>query len=68
MFERLNENTWHFEEPDVRFFLLEGEKEAYKCVNQLVWDLLGKVVDDYVEVWLDDIELIGGDRLSIWEK
>lgn len=28
MFERLNENTWHFEEPDVRFFLLEGEKEA----------------------------------------
>ena len=47
---------------------LEGEKEAYKCVNQLVWDLLGKVVDDYVEVWLDDIELIGGDRLSIWEK
>jgi hypothetical protein len=41
---------------------------SYKCVNQLVWDLLGKVVDDYVEVWLDDIELIGGDRLSIWEK
>ena len=48
--------------------LLEGEKDAYKCVNQLAWDLLGKVVDDYVEVWLDDIELIGGDRLAIWEK
>ena len=47
---------------------LEGEKDAYKCVNQLAWDLLGKVVDDYVEVWLDDIELIGGDRLAIWEK
>ena len=47
---------------------LQGEKDDYKCVNQLAWDLLGKVIDDYVEVWLDDVELIGGDRLSIWEK
>ena len=47
---------------------LQGDKDAFKCVNQLAWDLAGKVIDDYVEVWLDDIELIGGDRLSIWEK
>ena len=47
---------------------LQGSKESFNCVNQLAWDLDGKVIDDYVEVWLDDVELIGGDRLSIWEK
>ena len=46
---------------------LQGDKDDFKCVNQLTWGLLGRV-DDYVEFWLDDIELIGGDRLSIWEK
>lgn len=45
---------------------LKGDKDAFKCVNQLAWDF--KTIDDYVEVWLDDVELIGGDRLSIWEK
>ena len=47
---------------------LQGDKKAFRCVNQLAWDLLGKVINDYVEVWLDDVELIGGNRLSIWEK
>lgn len=45
---------------------LSADKEAFKCVNQLAWDF--KTIDGYAEVWLDDVELIGGDRLSIWEK
>ncbi len=45
---------------------LPADKEAFKCVNQLAWDF--KTIDGYAEVWLDDVELIGGDRLSIWEK
>ncbi|OWV14151.1 hypothetical protein [Fibrobacter sp. UWB5] len=45
---------------------LLADKEAFKCVNQLAWDF--KTIDGYAEVWLDDVELIGGDRLSIWEK
>ncbi len=45
---------------------LPADKAAFKCVNQLAWDF--KTIDGYAEVWLDDIELIGGDRLSIWEK
>ncbi|MBR5412022.1 MAG: hypothetical protein IK114_03125 [Fibrobacter sp.] len=45
---------------------LKGDKKAFKCVNQLAWDF--KTIDGYAEVWLDDVELIGGDRLSIWEK
>jgi hypothetical protein len=45
---------------------LPADKEAFKCVNQLAWDF--KTIDGYAEVWLDDVELIGGNRLSIWEK
>ena len=45
---------------------LPADKAAFKCVNQLAWDF--KTIDGYAEVWLDDVELIGGDRLSIWEK
>ena len=45
---------------------LSADKAAFKCVNQLAWDF--KTIDGYAEVWLDDVELIGGDRLSIWEK
>ncbi|WP_297700626.1 carboxypeptidase-like regulatory domain-containing protein [uncultured Fibrobacter sp.] len=41
---------------------------SYKCVNQLNWNFKATVLDPTVEFWLDDIELIGGDRLSIWEK
>ncbi len=41
---------------------------SYRCVNQLNWDFRVSAEDRTVEVWLDDIELIGGDRLSIWEK
>ena len=43
--------------------ILKDSKNSYKCVNQLNWDFT-----DSFEMWLDDIELIGGDRLSIWEK
>jgi hypothetical protein len=45
---------------------LPAERDAFKCVNQLAWDF--KPINGYAEVWLDDVELIGGDRLSIWEK
>ena len=45
---------------------LPADKDAFKCVNQLAWDF--KTIDGYAEVWLDDVELIGGNRLSIWEK
>ncbi|WP_405334876.1 hypothetical protein [Fibrobacter sp.] len=41
---------------------------SYKCVNQLDWDFKANPAEPIVEIWLDDIELIGGDRLSIWEK
>ena len=44
------------------------KRYSYKCVNQLDWDFIANTDDRIVEVWLDDIELIGGDRLSIWEK
>ena len=44
------------------------EQYSYTCVNQLNWDFKQSAQDTIVEVWLDDIELIGGDRLSIWEK
>lgn len=47
---------------------LKGNKDSFKCVNQLAWDLKATAEDPVVEIWLDDIELIGGDRLSIWEK
>ena len=43
--------------------ILKNSENSYKCVNQLNWDFT-----DSFEMWLDDIELIGGDRLSIWEK
>ena len=44
------------------------EQYSYTCVNQLNWDFKQSAQDSIVEIWLDDIELIGGDRLSIWEK
>ena len=45
---------------------LPADKDAFKCVNQLAWDF--KTINGYAEVWLDDVELIGGNRLSIGEK
>ncbi|WP_298768087.1 hypothetical protein [uncultured Fibrobacter sp.] len=47
---------------------LQDAKEALKCANQLSWDFKTTNEDSSFELWLDDIELIGGDRLSIWEK
>ena len=41
---------------------------SYECVNQLDWDFKANPAEPYTEIWLDDVELIGGDRLSIWEK
>jgi len=45
------------------------------CVNQLAWKLSSAAVpateenpNPYIEIWLDDVQLIGGDRLTIWEK
>ena len=67
--QKISDSDFTLEEDWTRVSVpLQGSKDALKCVNQLAWDLLGKKIDDYVEVWLDDIELIGGDRLSIWER
>jgi len=41
---------------------------SYTCVNQLVWSFTPNNEEKTVEFWLDDIELIGGKRLSIWKK
>ena len=41
---------------------------SYTCVNQLVWNFTPNNEEKTVEFWLDDIELIGGKRLSIWKK
>ena len=41
---------------------------SYTCVNQLVWDFEASVNERTVDFWLDDIELIGGKRLSIWKR
>lgn len=44
------------------------------CVNQLDWKLASPVAATIenptpaIEIWLDDIMLIGGDRLTIWDK
>ncbi len=41
---------------------------SYNCVNQLGWNFKNNSEDNIVEVWIDDVELIGGKRLSIWKK
>ncbi len=65
--QKLIQSEYGLEEEWTRVSVpLPVEREAFKCVNQLAWDF--KTIDGYAEVWLDDVELIGGDRLSIWEK
>ena len=44
------------------------EEFSYTCVNQLVWDFEVSASERTVDFWLDDIELIGGKRLSIWKR
>lgn len=48
---------------------------SLSCVNQLAWNLASPSVpkteenpSPAIDLWLDDIQLIGGDRLTIWEK
>ena len=41
---------------------------SYKCVNQLVWNFKPNNEEKTVDFWLDDIELTGGKRLSIWKR
>lgn len=48
---------------------------SLSCVNQLAWKLASAsspaTEEDptpAIDLWLDDIQLIGGNRLSIWEK
>ena len=41
---------------------------SYTCVNQIVWSFKPNNEEKKVEFWLDDIELTGGKRLSIWKK
>jgi len=41
---------------------------SYTCVNQLVWGFKATNDENTVEIWLDDIEFIGGKRLSIWKR
>jgi len=38
------------------------------CVNQIVWKLVPEASDTLIDLQLDDIQLIGGDRLSIWDR
>ena len=65
--QKLIQSEYGLEDEWVRVSVpLPSDKDAFKCVNQLAWDF--KTIDGYAEVWLDDVELIGGDRLSIWEK
>ena len=45
-----------------------NDQYSYKCVNQLDWDFKATTEVNVVDFWLDDIELIGGNRLSIWGK
>ena len=41
---------------------------SYTCVNQLVWNFKPTNDENTVDIWLDDVELIGGKRLSIWKR
>lgn len=41
---------------------------SYNCVNQLVWNFKPNNEEKTVIFWLDDIELTGGKRLSIWKR
>ena len=41
---------------------------SYECVNQLVWNFKPNNEEQTVTFWLDDIELTGGKRLSIWKR
>ena len=41
---------------------------SYKCVTQLVWNFKPNNEEKTVDFWLDDIELTGGKRLSIWKR
>ena len=41
---------------------------SYNCVNQLVWNFKPNNEEKAVKFWLDDIELTGGKRLSIWKR
>ena len=41
---------------------------SYNCVNQLVWRFKPNNEEKTVKFWLDDIELTGGKRLSIWKR
>lgn len=41
---------------------------SYKCVTQLVWNFKPNNEEKTVNFWLDDIELTGGKRLSIWKR
>ena len=41
---------------------------SYTCVDQLVWSFKPNNEEKTVNFWLDDIELTGGKRLSIWKR
>jgi hypothetical protein len=41
---------------------------SYECVNQLVWNFKPNNEEQTVTFWLDDVELTGGKRLSIWKR
>ena len=41
---------------------------SYTCVNQLIWGFKSTTKEKTVDIWLDDVELIGGKRLSIWKR
>ena len=44
----------------------KSNRDVLKCVSQFTWQL--EPYDDEVELWLDNLELVGGARTLIWEK
>lgn len=47
--------------------IIDERSGSLDCVTLLLWEM-DTAKKDTVEIWLDDIKLIGGDRESIWEK
>lgn len=43
--------------------IIDERAGSLTCVTLLSWDLVGSI-----DMWLDDIELIGGEKQLIWEK
>lgn len=66
-------SNWTRHSVPVKALVFPGH--SLSCVNQLAWKLASPSVPPTadeptpaIDLWIDDIQLIGGDRQSIWEK